>query len=359
MLTTEEKRCAPQRKILQIIGENYEFVSNMPDELSKWGISEAGFDYHLMAILGCQSSGKSTLLNLLFGTEFQEMNEELGRQQTTQGVWLSKATESNTLVLDVEGTDSKERGEEHINFERKSALFSLVVSEVLIINMWCADVGRYQASNYGLLKTVFDIHLQLFQQKESPKTLLLFILRDHTQKTSLERLSEILSHDLTLIWNELKKPQDFETSSLTDFFDLQFISLPHKDLQPDEFLHKVLQLKSRVNDPSHSEFIFKEVYHKQIPADGIANFCSSVWDQIIHNQDIDIPTQKEMLAMYRCDEISEVSFQEFEAEWLQPLKGRILKDFEVVEGFAEDADEILEKILGHFDLPAKRYHSGV
>lgn len=65
--------------------------------------------------------------------------------------------------MDVEGTDSKERGELHMNFERKSALFSLALSEVLIVNMWANDVGRYQASNYGLLKNVLDLHIQLFQ----------------------------------------------------------------------------------------------------------------------------------------------------------------------------------------------------
>jgi protein SEY1 len=44
-----------------------------------------GFGYHLVAVFGSQSTGKSTLLNRLFGTEFAVMNEKT-RQQTTQGV---------------------------------------------------------------------------------------------------------------------------------------------------------------------------------------------------------------------------------------------------------------------------------
>lgn len=48
------------------------------------------------------------------------------------------------------------------NFERKSALFSLAISEVLIINMWANDVGRYSAANYDTLRTVFEINLKLF-----------------------------------------------------------------------------------------------------------------------------------------------------------------------------------------------------
>jgi hypothetical protein len=43
---------------------------------------------------------------------------------------------SSTLVMDVEGTDGRERGEDQ-DFERKSALFSLASTEVLLVNLWC------------------------------------------------------------------------------------------------------------------------------------------------------------------------------------------------------------------------------
>ena len=43
------------------------------------------------------------------------------------------------------------------DFERKSALFSLVSSEILIVNLWehHASVGLYKGANMGLLKIVF------------------------------------------------------------------------------------------------------------------------------------------------------------------------------------------------------------
>lgn len=98
------------------------------------------------------------------------MNER-ERRQTTKGIWLSKnkttsedaATRmaDNILVMDVEGTDGRERGEDQ-DFERKSALFALATSEVLIINIWEHQVGLYQGANMGLLKTVFEVNLQLF-----------------------------------------------------------------------------------------------------------------------------------------------------------------------------------------------------
>jgi hypothetical protein len=64
------------------------------------------------------------------------MNEEQGRGQTTQGIWCSLAKSHPVLILDCEGTDSKERGEDRFKFEHCSSLFALAMSDVLMINMW-------------------------------------------------------------------------------------------------------------------------------------------------------------------------------------------------------------------------------
>jgi GTPase Era involved in 16S rRNA processing len=149
---------------------------NLSQYLSLENVTPAGFNYHLISVFGSQSTGKSTLLNHLFGTHFSVMSE-LERRQTTKGIWLSKNKNENSsmadniLVMDVEGTDGRERGEDQ-DFERKSALFALATSEVLIVNIWEHQVGLYQGANMGLLKTVFEVNLQLFlkDKKYSPKT---------------------------------------------------------------------------------------------------------------------------------------------------------------------------------------------
>lgn len=78
------------------------------------------------------------------------------------GIWMSRSQENPTLVMDVEGSDGRERGEDQ-DFERKSALFSMASAEVLMVNMWEHQVGLYQGANMGMLKTVFDVNLGLFQ----------------------------------------------------------------------------------------------------------------------------------------------------------------------------------------------------
>ena len=48
-------------------------------------ILQIGKRYDIISIIGCQSTGKSTLLNELFGTRFATLNQLEGRKQTTQG----------------------------------------------------------------------------------------------------------------------------------------------------------------------------------------------------------------------------------------------------------------------------------
>jgi len=104
---------------------------------------------------------------------------ETERRQTTKGIWMSKNKNlrgdethtmmaDNILVMDVEGTDGRERGEDQ-DFERKSALFALATSEVLIINLWEHQVGLYQGANMGLLKVVFEVNLELFLKDKHKK----------------------------------------------------------------------------------------------------------------------------------------------------------------------------------------------
>ncbi len=61
------------------------------------------------------------------------------------------------LVMDVEGTDGREK-EDQKAFEGKSALFSLALTDIMMVNMWMHEVGRFNAANLPLLKTVFEVY---------------------------------------------------------------------------------------------------------------------------------------------------------------------------------------------------------
>lgn len=68
-----------------------------------------------------------------------------------------KIDHPRTVVLDLEGNDGRERGEDDTSFERQTALFALAVADVVLINMWAKDIGRESGAGKPLLKTIFQV----------------------------------------------------------------------------------------------------------------------------------------------------------------------------------------------------------
>ncbi|CAO3701686.1 unnamed protein product [Rhizopus stolonifer] len=283
---------------------------------------------------------------------------ETQRSQTTKGIWVSRGRGMHVLVMDVEGTDGRERGEDQ-DFERKSALFSMATSEVIILNIWEHQVGLYQGANMGLLKTVFEVNLQLFQnQSNKEKTLLFIVIRDHIGSVPLENLAKTFQADLEKIWSGLSKPEGLEDCKIHDYFDFMYTGLPHKVLLPEKFNEEVAKLRLRFNDPTHSDFVFRPEYHKRIPADGYHIYASNIWDKVLTNKDLDLPTQQELLAQYRCDEIANAAFEIFSSQ-ISPFKQPILEKGQVVEELGEKMTQYRQEALDSFDKNASRYHQGV
>ncbi|PIA15728.1 root hair defective 3 GTP-binding protein [Coemansia reversa NRRL 1564] len=342
---------------LQLVDEEQQFSDKLSDYMQqRWQLSTAGFDYDVVAVFGSQSTGKSTLLNRLFGTRFDVMDEGQ-RQQTTRGIWADRGTDGMpVLIMDVEGTDGRERGENQ-DFERKSALFSLAMAEVLLVNMWETMVGLYNGANMGLLKTVMEVNLQLFGGGREGKTLIYFVIRDHVSPTPLENLAKTLCKDMERIWAELSKPSGLETAELSDYFDLKFVSLPHKLLQPEEFEEAAIGLRRQFTDKDSKDYVFRPAYKRQVPADGFAHYAQAVWEKVVSNKDLDLPTQQELLAQYRCDEIAAAALEPFRAA-LEPLRPRV-RAGEIVDALGSVGGAARSQAIKEFDEQAARYHAAV
>lgn len=167
-----------------------------------------------------------------------------------------------------------------------------------------------------------------------------------------------------------------ETSRIEDYFDFAFAALPHKILQPEKFVSEVQELGKRFiagsprskgqGDNGEQELsggVFLPEYHRRIPADGFSVYAEGVWDQIVNNKDLDLPTQQELLAQFRCDEISRevlVSFDEVitpleekQAEATRMGKPVVLPDLGATGSAART------KCVKAFEVNASRYHKGV
>lgn len=363
---------------VQIINENKEFNDSILEYIKKATSSvDIGNNYHIISVFGSQSTGKSTLLNRLFNTNFDVM-EESKRQQTTKGIWMAHSptvsattvpkTEENIFVMDVEGTDGRERGEDQ-DFERKAALFALSTSEILIVNIWETQIGLYQGANMGLLKTVFEVNLSLFGKSKlednDHKVLLLFVIRDHIGVTPLENLANTLTQDLMKMWDSLSIPPELSHLKFLDFFDISFHTLGHKVLQPEKFTEDIQFLGNKIIDTDEKQYLFKKNYHHNIPVDGWTMYAQSCWNQIDNNKDLDLPTQQILVAKFKCDEILNAVYEEFALKFNEQLLQKapsesqeIQNDFDYHE-LGLSFFDLREDALENFGLAASRYNQSV
>lgn len=340
----------------QLIDGNGEFnVEGLDTFVKKTKLSDCGLSYAVVAIMGPQSSGKSTLLNHLFNTSFREMDAFAGRSQTTKGIWMAKCVgiEPFTLVMDLEGTDGRERGEDDTTFEKQSALFALAVADIVLINMWCHDIGREQAANKPLLKTVFQVMLRLFSPR---KTTLLFVIRDKT-KTPMDRLEPVLREDIQKIWDLVRKPEAHKNTPLSEFFNVEVVALSSYEDKEKVFKQEVAELRQRFFH-SISPGGLAGDRRGVVPASGFSFSSQEIWKVIKENRDLDLPAHKVMVATVRCEEIANEKLHHLATDesWLELQKAA---EDGLVPGFGRKLSSILEKYFSEYDGEAIYFDEGV
>ncbi|GLT59121.1 hypothetical protein SLA2020_319580 [Shorea laevis] len=318
-------------------------------------LCQCGLSYAVVAIMGPQSSGKSTLMNHLFHTNFREMDAFRGRSQTTKGIWMARCVgiEPFTVAMDLEGTDGRERGEDDTTFEKQSALFALAIADVVLINMWCHDIGREQAANKPLLKTVFQVMLRLFSPR---KTTLLFVIRDKT-KTPLEYLEPVLREDIQKIWDSVHKPPAHIDTPLSDFFNVEITALPSYEEKEELFKEQVAQLRQQFFN-SVSPGGLAGDRRGAVPASGFSFSAQQIWKIIKENKDLDLPAHKVMVATVRCEEIANEKFCSLTSDeaWIE-LEEAVQSG--PVSGFGRELSSILDTYFSEYDMEAIYFDEGV
>ncbi|MED6217531.1 hypothetical protein PIB30_018545 [Stylosanthes scabra] len=301
----------------QLVDKDAQFcVANTESFVEKTEFDKCGQSYAIVSIIGPQSSGKSTLLNCLFGTNFEEMKAEEGRHQVTRGIWIARCAgiEPCTLVLDVEGTDGKENADrDDTSFERQSALFALAVSDIVLINMWSHGIGLHIAANRPLLKTVFQIKMKLFTPR---KITLLFVIRDKSP-TPFEKLKEDLLEDIWESFTEYK-PDSSNEVALSEIFSVEVVSLSNYEHKEEQFKEEVVSLRQQIFHSIAQDKLARDL-NEVVHASDFTYSSQEIWEKIKADKDLDLPSHKVMVATVRCEKISREKYENFAAkeEWDQ------------------------------------------
>nr|PVC53221.1 hypothetical protein MACL_00000216 [Theileria orientalis] len=335
---------------------NYECEIN--DGFNKYlkdaGFDTYGFNFNVLTILGSQSSGKSHLLNSLFSSKFQTMDSSKGHSQTTKGIWASlllpKERSANAVVVfDSEGTDSRERGEGRLTFEHRSSLFCLALSDVVVVNLWYNSLGNLTSSNYGLLKTVVEANLELVDTNndQSLKTLLFFCVRDWSPNLSPLNVVKdyVMNKYMSSIWNEITKPARFANVGVESLFEIRVFGLSNAITDTVRFNEDLEELRRAWNELRPSK------YSRLVPSDGFFVYCNNVWNTIIEQNHLDIPTQKEMLSSYRCAEIKSAVLQKVASGLNEHAEGEFM---EYVLKLLKEAEELYFTEASRYDASVSK-----
>lgn len=195
------------------------------------------------------------------------------------------------------------------------------------------------------------MNLKLFQQECAKK--ILIILRDFDPKRNVkEEIETMIVDDIHKIWSEIKKPEKYKDSLPENFFDFEFIALSHKIYLPKVFEKEVNEVRKRL-DSTHSNYLFQHLNNvKSIPVDGLKQYVFQIWNDIQNEKELDIPSQKEMLATYRCSEIKANTLAGFENEFKELNTQSAKRN---IDNFKVISEELLEKIIAAYNKTACNY----
>ena len=217
----------------------------------------------VLSIIGPQSSGKSTLLNYVFGCKFLTSSGRCTRGVYGSILELNKPINKSKflLVLDTEGIDAAERqnisSSSSIHFDRTLILFCLSVSNIVIINL----PGELNNEMQEILKIcAFSLNHLKVHTANMPK--IIFVLNQIADPNLENRKSA-----LKLLINRLD--QEIENDKKTEKIKISsLIKLTSDDLYtlPPAFDIVV------VDKPG--EEIFKKGVIKQVPSLNFALKCS-------------------------------------------------------------------------------------
>lgn len=319
--------------------------------------ADAGADsLTIVSILGGQASGKSTLLNTLFKTNFSVAARSAIATATTKGIFACKSSiTSHFVALDVEGSDSRERGRDGHVFHNRLASFVAAISDVIILNVWYHDVGRFDAAGYALLREVFTEAQKIAEQDPGQfRTRLIFAVRDVDNDIDQDSLHDLLNTDAEDIFKDISK-----SVALSDLFDIVTIPLPHMRHREADFNAATEALAARFTSPDEANTLLNSDYCKGIPADGCGTFTRSLWES--HYTSRSVTTAQEasdtpdsLLAAFKCNEAFSDALNEATNK-MKSFQTSSLDEGEKIEALGTKTAEVMNEALAAYDAATEDF----
>lgn len=257
----------------------------------------------IVAVLGVRGCGKSTLVNALFDATVPVGTGSVLAQRrsppATTGILAAKdesplagGSPSPMLVLDVGELESESRPPTRADraFHARSAAFAAGVADVILLNVWAADVGRLDGAAMKLLEAVFAEVAKTAAEVSGDenrhiRTGLTFVVRDAATDVDISALGHSLVTDAADVWAGMEVG-DAGAIELEDYFDFEVVALPHYAHARAQWdaavadLSKRLRLSVGGEDTSAlpDDTLLLKAYNKGIATAGLAAYSRSLWE---------------------------------------------------------------------------------
>ncbi|XP_078150849.1 protein ROOT HAIR DEFECTIVE 3-like [Carex rostrata] len=331
---------------IQMIGSDEVLLENMVMNF----IDRLPADENLtvVSIIGRQNTGKSYLLNSLFGTDFNVLDPQQNHGQTTTGISIAQCpTNPSIVVIDIEGSDSSTNAQNGTSFANRAALFALTISDVLLLNMEARGLGQYEGGSLPLLQTIFGERISLSQRKTRVE-MTLRDCRNLTNEKDKERAEKIIKE----CWNS----GPASNGRLEDYIEVSVVRFPNAtdsgQAIQNEFQSKVNQLREKLTTLTPTQS--RDTFLKNV---------LTIWPKIRSNKILDIPSFNETLSTHRCNTIMQQELSSLDSnEGFSQLRDmeettssvstfqKILAEFltSTSERFDESADGSIPKVRDCF-----------
>eukprot|EP00347_Sterkiella_histriomuscorum_P007511 403348639 len=199
-----------------IDGNNLAFVEGVYDKYYSKNRDDG--DIFVISVIGPQSSGKSLLLNFLFGTQFQS-----AQGRCTKGVYgaiINLKTEGDKkrkiLILDTEGIQAAEARDER--FDSRIVFYSLCVSHVVII----CNKGDINSQMQETLKLAAESISKLKENIIKPSVFIVMNMLSSTDNASKSQCIEKLSSAIKELGSSEDNTQQLCTITSENVFLLPY-----------------------------------------------------------------------------------------------------------------------------------------
>ncbi|KAG8084277.1 hypothetical protein GUJ93_ZPchr0010g10960 [Zizania palustris] len=299
-------------KVIQIVdhvkGKRTEFYEQDLSKLVADNCIQKNVHYPVFSIIGARSSGKSTLMNVMFKTKFAALNQSRG------------------IKID--------------------------------------EIGQNHGGSIPLLRIVLQERLNHVMHKLK----VVFVVRDYNDKISKEKLHAKLTSMLVKIWGE-KFPKN-KSSNISDYFEITVEFLPNLDYcGKKEFGNRCAEIRNRnVNDfvaqhytcpveefPRHANILWDNIKQNRrlnMPsywAITSSNRCKAMSDELLSAVKQVISQGYKKLPQQSKDDLNKMT------EWLGDiLKSTITAYDDAVKCYhKETAKAFKEELKSHILLNAK------